>query len=301
MTEHRPVLGNPTYTDYNNNGTYVRVRRGPSATQTTLDGFGRPGATSNNESVKTDTNYDACGRVIYESYPYEGSANIGTDYEYDVLDRLERLTHPDNSYASYTYGNGVNVDIRNEHGKITKQLWSAFGDPDDKRLVAVHHANNKVWSYEYNGLGSLTKVTAPGGFMRTWEYFPGTGRLKSELHPESGTVSYTYHPAGNLKTRADSFGTTTYIYDNNNRLMTVDRPGTAHDVDYDWDASDNRTYLANDFVQSTFDFDDANRLETRTDVIVGNPLCHRSRIRRQRQSHVVDLPLRSVYRVRLRC
>jgi len=42
-----------------------------------------------------------------------------------------------------------------------------LGNPDDTRLASVTDADGKIWNYEYNALGRLTKVTAPDGITRT--------------------------------------------------------------------------------------------------------------------------------------
>ena len=203
--------------------------------------------------------------------PYTGSTPTGTSYGYDGLGRLRLRTNPDSTTVTYAYGNGIDVTVTDERSKVTVQDWSAFGDPGAARLTGLRDANDRVWGYAYNALGSLTLVDPPGGGgNRSWVY-NARNQLQSETHPEAGQVSYTYDPAGNLKTRVDpGFGTTTFNYDADDRVVGIDRPGGgAHDVVQGWDASDNRTSLANSFVSSTFTYDGANRLTARTDVVDG--------------------------------
>ena len=274
-----PPVGNATITEYDNSaGTFTKVSRGTSWTRTDLDGFGRASSTENSQGVKTDVTYDACGRRTYESYPYS-SSNVGTTFTFDALGRITRKTNADATFASYVYSSGIDVTVTNERGKTTELDSSAFGDPAEARLVEVTDANNTSWTYAYNALGSLRSVTpdpGAGGGTRQWVYY-GTGDaggtpglLKQETHPESGTVSYTYWPNGLLKTRTDpTFGMTSFGYDGNNRLVSVDRPGTAYDTTIEYDASDNRTLLQNTYVSSSFGFDGANRLTSRTDMVNG--------------------------------
>ena len=144
--------------------------------------------------------------------------------------------------------------------------------------MAVTDARGTKFSYAYNAAGSLKTVTpsgAGGGVAanRSWTYNT-KNQLDSETHPETGTVTYTYWPAGNLYTKADpAFGTTTYSYDANERLITVNRPGTLHDTTIGYDGSDNRTLLRQGnvgstfYVNSTFGFDAANRLTSHEDVV----------------------------------
>lgn len=268
LTLTTPPLGNPTTTEYDNAaGTYTRILRGTSKLTTYLDGFGRPSSTSNAVGIKTDLAYDVCGRKAYESYPYLTS-NIGTAYAYDALDRVVLKTNPDASTMSYTF-DGIDLDIKDEEQHLTQQHWSAFGDPDHGRLTSLTDARLQRWSYEYNAVGSLTRVDDPGTADREWRYYP-TNLLKEEVQPENGLTSYDYYPAGNLKTRTDAeFGTTTFYYDDNTRLETIDRPGDTYDTEIGHDDSDNRTSVGNRNVGSTFEFDAANRLRKRTDVVNG--------------------------------
>jgi YD repeat-containing protein len=279
--------GNPTITEYDNSGDmeHVILRRGSSWTRTNLDGFGRPSSTENSEGIKTDIGYDACGRRVYEGYPYEGLAtnNIGSTLEYDGLDRIRKKRNPGLTEMTYTYSGsdqqgGIDVSITNERGKTTVQTWKAFGDPADARLARVRDAEGNPWLYTYNAVGSLTSVDGPGAADRTWSYFSaaerpsGYGLLKSESHPENDgrLITYGYHPNGLLVTRTDPrFGTTTYLYDGNNRLRTVNRPDPAYNTTITYDAFDNRRSLANSYVSSTFDYDDGNRLTSRTDSFGG--------------------------------
>ncbi len=282
VTTTTPPAGNVSTTTYDlldgpSGRRLNRVTRGPSRTDTLLDGFGRPSATNNSVGVNTDLGYDACGRRTYESLPYT-STNTGTTLAYDGLDRLTRRTNADATFATYGYSNGIDVTITNERQKVTVQDWSAFGDPGEARLMGITDADQKLWTYGYNALGSLTAATPPtgSGSGRSWVYYGSEaggkpGLLKSETHPETGTISYTlYDAAGFLKTRVDpEFGTTTFTYDADDRLSFSDRPGTAYDTTFNWDASNNRTLLQNGYVTSSFGYDGADRLTSRTDTANG--------------------------------
>ncbi len=277
-----PPLGSTTTREYDNTaGTYARVLRGPSLVTTHLDGYGREDWTENSLTIKTDKTYDACGRVFYESYAFTGASNIGTTYTLDALGRVTKKENPDLSSTRYDYSNGIDVKATDEKNHVTDYDFSAFGNPDDARLMSVVDAGSgasdarQTTSYEYHALGSLTKVRHPGGLERRWGYYGpnengGThGLLKWELHPESGTTSYTYHAAGNVWTKADARGTTTYTYDRNNRLTRADRPGAQDDTTFDYNEYDQRTRLGNISVQSRFGYDEARRLLWRVDNVQG--------------------------------
>jgi CSLREA domain-containing protein len=288
LTVDRPA-GNDTSFTYDNTGVweFTQVTRGSSWTKTYVDGFGRPTATENSVGVKTDVRHDACGRTVYESYPFEGvftgPANKGTTYSFDALGRTLSRQHPDGAAVTFAYSDGVGatgikVRVTNERQKATDQIWKAFGDPDEARLATVVDADLKTWSYTYNALGSITRVTSPGGQPRIWEYYGpsegdnGHGLLKKETFPENENrvVTYTYHKDGMLKTRDDpAFGVTTFTPDANHRPFTIDRPGTDYDTQIRHDDSDNRTTLNNGHVSSGFTYDGSNRLTQRQDTVAG--------------------------------
>ncbi len=265
-----PAGANFSYSYDNSQGRFVLLTRGISNRRTDLDGFGRPSATSNAVNVKTDMTYDACGRMTYQSYPFEGTANKGTTYRYDPLGRVTRKIHPDGEDVRFDY-TGLDVQITNERGIDSSQRWDGYGDPAEALLVGVVDRDGQTWSYDYDILGNLLLVDPPGGTPnRAWTYNTKS-QLTSESHPETGTVNYGYYANGKLQTKTDpAFGTTTYTYDNNNRLTHIDFPGASF-TDLDYDASDNGTLLENEAVRSTFTYDGANRLDVRRDLHKSGP------------------------------
>jgi hypothetical protein len=266
LTRVTPPTGNPTIVGFDNmGGTFTTSSRGPSSTTTYLDGFGRVSGTVNNVGVRTDVTVDALGRHTYESYPYV-SNNIGTTLTYDGLSRVVRRTHPDQTWIGYTY-NGIDVTIRDENGRNTQQAWSAFGDPDEKRLTSVT-ADQQTTTYTYNTVGSLRTVQGFGQ-ARTWVYNT-KNQLVSEEHPESGLVTYGRDAVGNMTQRTPQGSQyVIYTYDPNDRLRLVDADlsGTLNDISITYDESDNRRVVVNGTVSTVYDYDSANRLASRTDTI----------------------------------
>ena len=87
----------------------------------------------------------------------------------------------------------------------------------------------------------------------TYTYDP-LGRLTSANYGDGNYFVYTYDAVGNRLTETTQFGTTTYTYDDANRLATVNA------VSYTWDDNGN---LLSDGV-STYTYDHANRLRSVT-------------------------------------
>jgi YD repeat-containing protein len=195
------------------------------------DGFGRPIATGDSVGLKTRTDYDACGRIIFESLPYteEAQGEHGTTFTYDALGRVRTVTAPGNRTTTYTYS-GSSVTSTDPGNRTTVFTYIGFGGPGE-RLLSVQDAAGVTTSYEYSTTGLLTKVTGPGPIPpRQWVV--AGARVLSETHPESGRTTYDdYWNNGLLKQRTDALGqVTTFTYNGDGQLEVQDAPGTADDV-----------------------------------------------------------------------
>ena len=271
VTRTQPPGGtNPIAMDYDlAAAAWVRMTRGTSVETTTLDGFGRPVQLDKNSiGVTARTEYDAEGRTVYEGYPVTGTADLGSALEYDALHRLTRRTNPDGTSTARSYGPGT-VTVVDEEGRTTLQTWGAFGDPDQARLLSLTDARSQTWNYTYHPLGQLKVVTAPDLSTRTW-LFNAQNRLSSERHPESGAMAYqAYDAAGNLVRKSDANGTVfEYAYDGNDRLRTLTAQHVVTTITYE-PGSDNRLWMSNGDVSTTFAYDAAGRLVQRQDEIGG--------------------------------
>ncbi|MCP4362187.1 MAG: RHS repeat protein, partial [Chloroflexi bacterium] len=112
----------------------------------------------------------------------------------------------------------------------------------------------------YNALGRRIKMTDGNGDVTQYSY-DGLNQLKTTTYlADSETVTYTYNAAGNRTQMADSLGTTTTVYDDLYRVITVTNPFTGN-VGYEYDLVGNRTglvYPDGHTITSTYNAD--NRL-----------------------------------------
>ena len=254
----------------------VTVWRGQSFDTTYLDGFGRPIGTESSTGARTQIDYNAHGRKTFASdafeVPPQGSPVIrGDTFHYDALGRVRRVVHADSSEITYSYGTGGNagnVTITDENGHATVQRWRGFADPADARLLELRDAEGKEWQYTFDALGSLTKVKAPDNKERVWVY-NGKHQLVTETHPESGTVTFEYDNAGNLKKKTDGERILEYRYDDNDRLIKILTPAGSDDVTIGYDDFDNRLTLSVANGASTVFGYTQGRLTGRTDTIDG--------------------------------
>jgi YD repeat-containing protein len=266
-----------TYDDWAGN-SFVYVERGASQTTTYLDGFGRPTGTVNQVGVRTRIDRDACGRVTYASGTYTAGNGLGrgATTTYDGLGRVVSVsvTDPSGSPAvtAYSYvGADVTITDAGTPARTTTYDYSSFGGPGDARLIGVLDANGKTTSYTYDTLGNLTQVLGPGPNVpaRTWNYHATTGRLTSEVQPESGTTIYTYDALGNVKTVTDQAQRITrFTYDNDERLTQRATDGdTTSTVNITYDLVGRVSQKTIPGVVTNFTFDNVGRIATRSDGI----------------------------------
>jgi YD repeat-containing protein len=125
-----------------------------------------------------------------------------TSYTYDEVGSLETVAYPSGTVAEYEY------DSRNrllylENRKSTGEIISSYRYtlcPTGNRLRVVENTV-RIVSYEYDSLYRLTRET----------FTYAAGNVES--------IAYSYDSFGNRLTKTDSNGTTTYEYDQNDRLL----------------------------------------------------------------------------------
>lgn len=266
----RTGLNTLTYEYDNVNARFLRVARDQAQTESQLDGFGRVISTSNVVNLKTRVERDACGRTTFTSAPYTaGAGTRGTTVQYDALGRVTRTTSPAGDVTQAVYS-GVDVTQIDGETRTTAFHYLAFGGPGTERLVSVTDATTTATTYEYDVFGNLTQVTGPrAGVTRTWVR-NNRGLVTSETQPESGTTTYLYDAVGHVtqRTTADS-AITTYTYDTDNRLWTVNAPGTADDLTLTYDTASRVATQVGGGTTTTFGYDTKGRLIARSDVASG--------------------------------
>lgn len=152
--------------------------------------------------------YDALGRRTSLSY----SNNTAANYQYDAVSRLTSLVHGSTGstapFATYAYiydkiGNPRSVtDISGTHTYQYDEL---------DRLVAAAHPSVPAESYRYDGAGNRLRSATDSGYA-----YDAAGRLIS-----AEGFTYRYDSSGNLLQKSAASGVTTYAYDAENRLVSI--------------------------------------------------------------------------------
>ena len=258
LTGIAPPGVNPTTFSYPANNSYRQETRGGYSITHYNDGFGRLTGSSDTKGITTTIAYKSCGPKNYSA------SNIGDTVYYDNFGRVTQITHKDNSRITYQYSQS-NVIMNDESLRNTTFTYNAFGTPGEKWLVGVTDQLGNVSSYNYNILGSLTSITQ-GNLTRGFSY-NSKNFLTSETHPEKGTIAYGRDNVGNMTSKSDSLGATSYTYDPINRLRTVNY--SAGTVTFNYDNADNRITMSNPTAEAVYTFDSANRLTKKTETIIG--------------------------------
>lgn len=209
------------------------------------------------------------------SFGYDANSNVVTvndalgskSYVYDVLDRLKSVTRGTQVF-SYDYDAGSNL-ISRAHPDGTA---SSLVYDDDSRLTSVT-SGGRTTGYSYDPAGNLLHTVLPGGNGHAEERaYDRAGRLSQVVNKKGLTTlssfSYVRDELGNPKSITASDGTTTFAYDDQDRLTEVCFPlgcGGVQDLDYiryTYDDVGSRLTEARPGSTTTYSYDASDRLTT---------------------------------------
>ncbi|ACK68468.1 YD repeat protein (plasmid) [Rippkaea orientalis PCC 8801] len=269
--EYNPGINFTTTSTYDVVGRKIAETDGLGRTTNYVyDELGRLTKTLFADGTFTTSTYDKLGRRITTT-DQEGKV---TNYEYDSLGRLTDV-------VQYLNQNSLNpTEIRTEYG------YDELG-----RLIWVEDANDHKTNYEYDKLGRRTDIELPLGQRSTTSYdevgnietvtdfnekiityfYDEQNRLIKKLFADNSSVDYTYTLTGLRETITDSRGTTTYTYDERDRLIAQTDPtgvylNSGNTLEYSYDLTGNRTSVTTPSGTVYYTFDEWNRLKTVTDA-----------------------------------
>jgi RHS repeat-associated protein len=255
------------------------------STMTTYDKVGRRASVTDAANHTTSYEYDLRGHLTKTVYADNTSELDG----YDLLGR--RTSHTDQMQKVTQYGYDAEGQLTSVTDALTHVTGYAYDDAGN--LASVTDANNHTTAYEYDYLNRKTKRTLPLGMFETFAYnmygdatshvdFRGKtttqtydflGRLLTKVpDPSLGepTITFTYNPAGTRATMADASGSTTYGYDQRDRILT--KGTSAGTLTYTYDPAGNVATVRSSNVNGTsvdYSWDAANQLVSVTDNRAG--------------------------------
>ncbi|TAH64860.1 MAG: RHS repeat protein, partial [Anaerolineaceae bacterium] len=240
---------------------------------------------------KTDRNgicttytYDVLGNIIAVnaggenlSYTYDSNNNVlsmsdstgTTTKTYDGLNRICSKEVPSIGKTIYEYDLPTSVEGEYKErdtdpkGNVVERAY------DKVRRLKTVTIGEESTEYSYAPNGNRSSILYPDGISETYTYNRNSQVIALYNKKADGTVissyRYTYDAAGNQISKIEEKGTTTYSYDNLNRLSSVKEP-EGRLTDYTYDGAGNRKteQITFDNLVSTtlYSYDKQNRLTT---------------------------------------
>jgi RHS repeat-associated protein len=241
----------------------------------TIDEHVASGTSPPDTTLTTTRTYDGLDRLKSETQPLPDGGSRKLTYTYFKNGARQTVTDPANSVTEYTYdGQNRLLTATTGAGGADPRTTSYSYEPDDL-LKAVSYPNGVVATHGYDKADRLVSlVNAKGGATISSYLYSGT-------HPTTG-LPVSYDRNGNrliqIETNAGQTETTTYGYDDLDRLTSVSYPVDAaypngRVVGYGYDAVGNRIRETEknqaDAVLADKQgiFDNANRLTELTDLV----------------------------------
>ena len=177
-------------------------------------------------------------------------------YEYDIIEGV---------------GTGETAErTADPKGNVTTKIYDRAG-----RLKAVIDGDitsTDITAYEYYANGSRLSVTYPTGIREEYTYYPDNTLWTLTNKDADGTIldvyTYTYDEANNQTSKHEVIngidkGTTSYTYDELNRLLTVTEP-SGRETGYTYDMAGNRTMelisSGSETISNIYSYNEQNRL-----------------------------------------
>jgi YD repeat-containing protein len=227
----------------------------------------------------TKTERDAQGRPLKitdplghtTKYTYDGDGNIATviddnshttKYTYDADNELTKTEEPNKTVTETEYDSMGQVKSQTDGNKhVTKYVRNAL-----EEIEEIVNPLGKKTLKEYNVGGNLVKLTDPEKRTTTFTYDPANRLTEiSYSSGKPGTIRYEYNKDGDRTKMTDGTGTTTYTYDQLDRMAESEN-GHKEIVKYEYNLGNEQTkitYPNTKAIERAYDKD--ARLEKVTD------------------------------------
>jgi RHS repeat-associated protein len=190
------------------------------------DALSRRTSVTRPNGVNTSYNYDSLSHLLSvlhqegantvdgASYTYDPAGNrtskgnylngITSNYTYDALYELTRVTQSGSTTESYSYDPVGN--------RLSSQGMSSYQYNASNELTS-----DSLGSYTYDANGNTLSDAQSRTF--TWDF---ENRLTQAVNPDVGTTTFKYDPFGRRIQKSGPLGTANYLYDGKNIIEEVD-------------------------------------------------------------------------------
>jgi RHS repeat-associated protein len=278
--------GDTTTYGYDVNDRLVSVSYSDGTTEAyTYDAVGNR-LTVTDASGTTSYQYDNRNRLILETKPT--GATLAYDYDnagnrtsltttmptnagpivlletqtFDALNRLESSTDSGSNTTVYAYDNvGNRAAISHPNGNTTQYTYDSLNRLTDISVFNGLSVLVDQFAYTLGDSGRREVITELSGRTSTYVY-DDLYRLTSESIVDASlgnhTASYVYDPVGNRSSSVINGVSTSYSYDDNDRLTS------AGGDSYNYDANGNTLSRTEGGVTTSFVYDKRNRMVSST-------------------------------------
>jgi RHS repeat-associated protein len=226
------------------------------------DGYGDLKAEIDPEGDKRTWAYDEDSRLTSMVSPRgneEGAeaSKFTTSIEHDAQGRPVKVTDPLEGTTKYAYDANGNIESEADpNGHKTTFIYDADNEP-----TKVEKPNGNILKTGYDGAGQVTSQT--DGSEHTTTYVRNVLEEPVEvIDPLERKTTQEYDAAGNLKSITDPLERkASYTYDTANRLTKISYSEEATpSVTVEYDADGNLTSMSDGTGESTFTYDQLDRL-----------------------------------------
>jgi RHS repeat-associated protein len=179
---------------------------------------------------RVDFTKDNVGRIATSSDAVNGTLA----YSYDKLDRLRKVTYPDNTTEETAYDR-LDVDYVVDRNNLkTDYTFNAV-----RQLTDVIDPKNQRTQLTWCDCGALSTLIDPKNQLTEWRY-DVAGRLTAKIYPDTTRVTYEYEARkSRLKRVTDAMQQqTNYVYDKADALTRTYYTQAKHAtpaVDFEYD------------------------------------------------------------------
>jgi RHS repeat-associated protein len=244
VTSTTDVWGQATSYVYDVDGRRTQMNVGSTKFATYIyDSISRLTKITDNGNKNTSYTYDAASNLLTRTL----SNGVVSTYSYDGIDRLTRLKDAKGTTViadnNYTYNNAGQIVLNTDQSG-----GHVYGYDVLDRLTSASYPATGNESYAYDSVGNRSSSHRSAAYG----YQPNNRLMSTD------TASYLYDNNGDMTARADSAGTTQFVWDFENRLTNVVTP-SAGSVTYKYDALGRRIQrVPSNGASTNFSYDGAD-------------------------------------------